>query len=515
MASDISEQIKEILASTIETAFSDGTDISIVNTYKAPKEALHELNILVIKASFSFEKFTTELNIVLPARTATKIAHAMLMEDTPPLDTINADIADAMKESITQICGGLQTSLNSSAYEDLGKTTFTIGDFEITTGETYQIINTLIDIKFLMGEDIFDYFIDFDESILEFIEELTKSEVLELEHSLDKESAEENILSETEEVAETPSETLEIPIGNQEESVEKNTQIEDESSKNIKEDENIVDESETSSEEKLIDPKAKKLKMIIIGLGVTIGLVITTFLILLYMGVFDKEEIMIDANSTKEQNSTIESEESLVLVEIQNKQIDFKMNMIDANRLNEKLKYLTKYEILEEDALSKYRHEEEERLYKIRMEKLEQFALNNREESLYTGMTSQNQIEQTGEQPINRFDDDGFDGNTSEQNSSAEQRAKQLDATPLVFIKVDPKQYKKYKTVIDANRDELAQVSICKNKMGKVDVYIGPMYIKSVLNDIVNAAKKVDKNSKNEMTITTMNRNEFNQMCDF
>ena len=65
MASDISEQIKEILASTIETAFSDGTDISIVNTYKAPKEALHELNILVIKASFSFEKspaFSSEVH---------------------------------------------------------------------------------------------------------------------------------------------------------------------------------------------------------------------------------------------------------------------------------------------------------------------------------------------------------------------------------------------------------------------------------------------------------------------
>ncbi|MDX9743157.1 MAG: hypothetical protein RBT59_05010 [Arcobacteraceae bacterium] len=513
MASDLSLQIQEAITSTIEQSLTNDSGISILKTYKATTQSLKGLNVLVINASFVFEKLTTNLKFVLPARTATVIAHAMLMEDTPPLDTISDDIADAMKESVTQICGTLQTVINSAAFEDLGKTSFSIGDFEIIDGSDYQVVNTFILFKLSLGENIFEYFIDFDESLLPFIEELGNSDLLAIEES---DEVVERATNEVEEIKKSNEEEDYTPPKDNsqtEESIEEGN-AQPEETPQIKEDENIVDGSETSDEnleDEALQKKNKKIKIIVIVLAAIVAIVIIGFSLLLFMGYFDKEEVIVDTNVTKEQNLTTPSEESLVMAEIQNKQIDFKLNMINEERLNNKLQYLTKYEILEEDVLAKFKKDEAERLYKLKMEKLEEFALNNKEESLYNPSLDGNN---TSNQSLvkSRFDDENT---IDKQVMNSEQNLEALNNESLMFIKIDPKEYKKYKDVVNNNKQDETQVSICKDSNGVVNVYVGPLYLKTIINNILNGAKKVDTNSKKDMEIVTTTRGEFNKMCDF
>ncbi len=505
MATDLSLQIQEAITSTIETSLTSGANVFVSKIHKTTNKSLSGLNILIINASFVFEKLTTNFKFVLPARTATMIAYAMLMEDSPPLDTISDDIADAMKESITQICGSLQTVINGTGFADLGKTSFSIGDFEIIDGSNYQVVNELLLFKLSIGEDSFEYFIDFEENFLPFIEELANGEVM--------------IFEESESLTDAPSNlTEDIVSSNDEEEYapERSAQIAQttEEMKVIKEDENVVEEvdkvlSADSDEMIAADKRNKKIKIIVIALGAIIAIIIVGFFALLFMGFFDKEEVIGDTNATKELNITKPSEKSLVMADIKNKQIDFKLDMINEERVNAKLKYLTKYEILEEDVLAKYKKDEADRLYKLKMEKLEEFALNNKEESLYKNNNDGN--ETSTKLLVDRF----AEQNTTEQSPFEEQNIQALDSESLMFIRIDPKKYKQYKATVTENKQNSTQVSICKDTNGVVNVYVGPLYLKTVINNIVNGAKKVDKNSKNDMEIITITRGDFNKMCDF
>jgi len=518
MASDLSLSIQEAITSIIETSLSTGASVDVLKTYKTTTQSLNGLNVLVVNTTFVFEKITTNLKFVLPARTATMIAHAMLMEDTPPLDTISDDITDAMKESITQICGTLQTVINSAGYEDLGKTSFSIGDFEVIDGSNYEVSNTLILFKLSIGEELFEYFIDFEENFIPFIEELAKSDLMEVAENEsiieapDNEVIEEISSQNDEEDYLPPVEKRDLEDEIQEEKIISTEDMKEEAPL-IKEDENIVDDGDSLDDAETIalNKKNKRIKIIVIALAAILAIVIIGFSILLFMGYFDKEEIVTDKNVTKEQNITTPSEESLVIADIKNKQIDFKLDMIDEQRLNNKLQYLTKYEILEEDVLEKYKKAEAERLYKLRMEKLEEFALNNKEESLYK-TNSEGNLTSDETSKKSRFDDENP---TAVQVINEEENRKALENESLMFIAIDPKTYKKYKDVVNKNKQNSTQISICKNKNGAVAVYVGPLYLKTVINNIVNGAKQVDINSKKDIEIVTITRGEFNKMCDF
>ncbi len=522
MATDLSIPFQEAITSTIETSLSSGGVASVESLHKVDSKILKGKNVLVVNSTFTFEKLTTNVKFLLPAQTATKIAHAMLMEDTPPLDTISEDIADAMKESTTQICGTLQTVFNGREdLEELGKVSFSIGTSEIIDGGTYQSGHLLTYLKLDIEENPFDYFIDFEENFIPYLEEFNNLEelVVNANDNNDLPPSNEEIIDlnasniDNDESFEDKSGDI---AGNDDgESGSKDTDpnqvVSTGESPVVKEDENIASSIEDS--EVVDDPqekKNKKLKLIVMILGGLIATIIITFLVLLFMGTFDKEELSpAENNITKDLNQTTPKEESIVIAEIKKRQIDFKMEMIDTDRINERLKLLTKYEILEEDVLEKYKKAEAERLYKLKMEKLEEFALNNKEKSLY-------KTDGDGNGSVDSKLKDRFsDGDTEQVGVNEDEKEKAMANESLMFIKIDPKEYKKYKPAVDEHKQNSTQISICKDFNGAVSVYVGPLYLKTVTNNIMNGAKKLDKNSTNDMKIVTIIRSDFNKMCDF
>lgn len=500
MASDLSILIQDTICSTLETNLSYST--SLVNTFHASIDDLKDLNIIVIDASFSFESITINTKFIVPAYISSFIFNTMMMEDVEPSLEVDDDIADAVKEVFSQVCGGLETTINGSAFEDLGNTKFSIGDFQILKGDDYTIIHKLIIFKLLINEKKFDIFIDFEEPALEYLNTLNISEESQLkkEENNNKEIEEDDTtdnISEEEnstEVEDLDIDGLEVADeepndNNEEDKPEQEIQISQE-----EEGQNIEDGEDKSNDDKE-EKKKKKLKLIIMIVAGILVCVILGFATAYFMGVFDTAPVITkDTNKTK-----LPKKQNIIITQIKNKQIDFKINMINTSRLNKKLSILTKYEIMEEDALTQFKQKEKDRLYKLKMQRLEEFATNNKEESLFN-----KNIQGQYSKKQNRFDSDEIN------NTLALNQQKILDNEKLVFIQISSLRYKKYKDIITKEKTKNIPISICKNNQDKIDVYIGPIYLKTIVNNIINKIK-----NKNDAKIVILTKQEFDTRCDF
>jgi chemotaxis protein CheY-P-specific phosphatase CheC len=527
MASDISTIVKEILSSTLETTISKKTDVT--STFNISKEHLQNKNIVAVDASFAYEQLTSNLKIIIPAPTASFIFNCMMMEDGPLANEISDDIADAVKEVVSQISGGMETAINGEAFEDLGATKFSIGEFAILQGNDYEVVNSLVLFKLHIEEQEFEIYIDFDEATVPYIEELKSSDTIEPEKQDEVTTADDELselLEADDELTEIPEDTIdnddelsellssdddgleEVSEETQEEISDELEAVEEQSEETAndteeksdtqdaipeeQEDENISDDEELSDEEK----KNKKLKLIIYIVAGLLASVIIGFIIAYFMGVFDPPP----PPPKQEVNATKEAKKSMIIIDVKNKQIDYKNSMINEKRLNKRLALLTKYEILEEDVLAKFKQEEKERLHKLRMERLEDFAKNNKEESLF-----QKGMNKTASK-TDRFANE-------DMNTSAMKKMQENEK--LAFIEVTPLQYKKYNKIITREKSKSTSVSICKNDFGKISVYIGPMYVNFEVNNIIKTIKKKDKNSQKHIKLISLTQKEFDKMCDF
>jgi hypothetical protein len=527
MASDLSTIVKEILSSTLETTISKKTDVSSTNNIS--KEYFADKNIVSVDASFAYEQLTSNIKVIIPAQTASFIFNCMMMEEGPLSDEINDDTADAVKEVVSQISGGMETAINGEAFEDLGSTKFSIGEFAILSGKDYQVVNSLILFNLNIEDQTFEFYMDFDEATLPYIEELKNSETIESESvdplegddelsellESDEDTPTENSDSTEEELSEVPSdettneetsdeeleeleevqeteETSENNDDSKEESSDENTS--DETIPEDQEGENISDDEEPSDEDK----KNKKLKLIIYIVAGLLASVIIGFLVAYFMGVFDPPP----PPPKKEVNATKEAKKSMIIIDVKNKEIDYKDSMINEKRLNKKLALLTKYEILEEDVLAKFQQAEQERLHKLRMERLEEFAKNNKEESLFQKDINNSK----NASKMDRFA-------SGDMNNSKFRQAQENEK--LTYIEVTPLKYKKYKSIISREKSKSTSISICKNDKGKISVYIGPMYANFEVNNIIKNIKKKDKKSENYVKLISLTKKEFDTMCDF
>ena len=514
MASDLSLLIEETICSTLETNLSKS--ITLANTLQATQNQIADLNIISIYATFAFDNTTIGLKFIIPAYISSFIFNTMMMEEGEPLLEVDDDIADAIKEVFSQVCGGLETAINGSAFEDLGSTKFSIGDYQILKGDEYTITHKLLQFNLNIDEKSYEMFIDFEESSMEHLEKFNSAESIEDDSeeenkSEDKEESQEEIVLEEEPLEEelseedstqedsedsenkdeeAPEEDIEDKTEEaKEEETEKNEENSKEEIPKEIEDQNIEDEEIEDPEEK----KKKKLKLLIIIVAGVLATVIIAFVVSYFMGVFDEEPVVV-----KDANKTVIPKPKIIIADIKNKQIDFKMEMINKDRLNRRLAFLTKYDILEEDALEKFKQKEKDRLYKLKMKKLEEFAANNKEESLFNkNISGKTQIKK------DRF------GQTASKTLSKEEK-EILKNEKLTFIQISSLKYKKYKKIINKEKTKNIQTSICKNTKDKIDVYIGPIYLKTIVNNIVNKIK-----NKSDVKIVILTKEDFDKRCDF
>ncbi|HIP13500.1 MAG TPA: hypothetical protein EYG73_12395 [Arcobacter sp.] len=509
MASNLSQLFKEIIASTLETNLSK--TVKVEDTIQVDGSHIKNLNLVSLDLVFDFDSVSIITKFLVPAYLSTSIFKTMMMEEGEPSHELDEDTPDAIKEVFGQVSGSLETAINGSEFEDLGTTKQqTVTQFEVIKGEEYSIRHKLIEFTVEMDEVPFSLYVDFEEAGLEYLEDINNSPIKEPEVEIieeENEDANENSdESENEESKNTEEESInedEKDLSNEEDSTDETENKYEESSteeSNSSDDKSESDtEGKSEKENEEDEKKQKKLKLLVMIVAGVLATVILTFTVLFFMGTFDPPPVVI-----KDVNKTVVPKQDILILDIKNKEIDFKIKMINSKRLNRRLAILTKYQILEEDVLEKYRKEEKERLYKLKMQRLEEFAANNKEESIF-------KKDINAKQSSNKLD--RFENAQKDTNNPGNQSI--IDSEKLTFIQISPLKYKTYKDIINKEKTKNVQISICKNSKGKIDVYIGPIYLNLIVNNIIKKVSKVSSKSKNDAKILIITRKEFNERCDF
>jgi hypothetical protein len=457
MKPDLSKLIYETIVSTITTNIS--YEITIKEMLVGSQQSLENKSLAVVGTNFAFTNLDFKLNILYPAQISSFIFNCIMQSDDELVDTIDDDTKDAIKEINSQIIGSLETIFNGQNYEDIATCKSEISEMTIQEGSSIDIGENLIVLNLMINDNNFELYLDFDEVGLEYIKEFTLAKkqitIIEDEDTQILDPAGIEIEEDTNEEIEIPLEPIEEPV-----------------------------EDEKNDEDKK-DKKLKLLIMVVAGLLVFVTIV---FISMYFMGIFDEKEIQ-----KKDINTTKLSKRDIIIANIKNKQIAYTPNMIDVNKLNKRLELLTKYEILENNILEKYKIEEKERLYKLKMAKLEEFASRNKEESIFKKEI--NKLKRA-----NRFDDINNSIQINEQQI--------LDNEKLTLIEIKAGAFKRYKQFINQEKIKTTKISMCSIN-DKVKVYVGPIYIDILVNNLMSGM------DKNDAKITIITRKEFNNRCDF
>jgi flagellar basal body-associated protein FliL len=541
MATDLSIKFQENFSSAVETGLSK--EITVNEAFKTNAQNLSHKPILQVKSNFAYGQNNLEIIYLIDLPLASLILHSMMFEEYALEEELNDDIVDACKEFISQVSGAIETSINGEEYEDINNIKFTIGEVSNFNQNEYQSENPIFRINSTIDTNSFDLYLEIKESDQQYFETFFNSkedeniqqnetpEVLEneveatdddeitlipddlpegladaLEEHHEEEETSDNDTTEDktpeqanlEEVQEETEVTKEDSNTKEESSEAKNEVDEPKDTEDKKEEESENNENDEDTENK----KDKKLKLIIIILGALISIIIIAIVVMYFMGVFDEPQMTEENNVTKKQPT----KQELIIAEIKNKHIEFVPSMIDEKRVNKKLSLLTKYEILEEDVITRFQQNEKERLYQIKMQRLEEFAKNNKEESLFKSTL------------INRKDDGNLTNVTQNITNDINNTNTQTYLDPnekLIFIQVDPIEYKNFKEIIKNEKTSTTSISMCKNNFGKIYIYVGPMYINLETNNIMKNIRTDYPNKSSSIKLIELQRFEFNKLCNF
>ncbi len=482
MASDISELLKNSLSSTLESFLTKSTKINHI--YKVDSTNFTG-DYVKVNSSFEFADFSSNWSFFIPDISASYVFNLLMGDDSEGTNDINADedsaaeIVDALKEVVSNICSALSTSINNSEFEELAGSKFTLNEAEIIDAIEYQETENLYRFTLDLDGNTIDILILFDTEIIKHIELIEKSEMEEAIVEEPESETEEVVVEEESSESETKEEVSESKTTEEVESKEETVEEEPESETK---DETKTEDTEDSSEEKaskfaflkkltffqiddsLSEEEQKQIKlkkMVIVVAGLFI-FVILLGVVLFFTGAFDPKELQSEETSkTQDSNLTQVPVNKKIVIKskAKKKEIDFNISQVNVKKLNKKLSLLTKYEIIEEDIKEKEKRES-----------LEKFALKKKEES---------------------------------PNLRDNQKS---------FIQVPPLDLNKFKSLVRESKKSSSNLSICKDSNGRTQIIIGPFYDNHVRDIILDQLSTTLKKKAKSLNLTNA---EFKKLCSF
>jgi len=516
MASDLSTLIENGLCSTLNSLLSKET--SLQSIHKADAYDIADTQTLNIEATFEFDKITSTWNFIIPAYSASYIFNCMLGDDSEPSNEINADIADAIGEFISNIAGGLATSINGAGYEDLTGAKFTIGDN--TTQEANSIDNFDNMFKFTLdldGKEVL-IFIQFDNVILPFIEHISNSPSTQREDESNEEKGEEIDLSEIENLDSTPDEEPQQTQENSDTSEDSKENNENNENQNEEKEDNSSEQEELTDEEK----KAKKLKMIIIGVGATLGLVIIAAIVLYFLGWFDPPP------PPKVPEKKVTKKVNKDGIEVVNyptqRRKPFDTSKINVKRLNARLALLTKYDFKQEEVdkekmlEEEYKKREQERLKALKLEQEALALLKAKKEKeaqekkiLQEKLKAKKDTIVLKEKPKPKVVKKAPPKKVDIAKKEILMVEKYAD-NKLHFIASNILKYRAYKQLLLRENVLMGKISICRDETDNTIIYIGPFDGPAVQNNVLKTIKAKHDKFANNVILTNK---QFDQRCNF
>lgn len=177
MASDLSNIIKEELANTLEQLLSKKT--SVQSASKADVGEYESTQSIEVGVKFEFKNLTSSWTFFVPTVTAAKFEYLMLGGMGELKEHIDDEVADAVNEIVSNICGSITTSVNAQGYADLGSVKFESLGSEIVPGEKLKEHEHVYNISVNMEDDILPVLISFDKMFLPYIYDISGVEAQE------------------------------------------------------------------------------------------------------------------------------------------------------------------------------------------------------------------------------------------------------------------------------------------------------------------------------------------------
>lgn len=170
MASDFSNIVKNEIINTLENLLSASVMVSSVD--KADEDAV-EGQCLKVESKFEFADLSSNWNFVIPTKSAAKFEYLMLGGVTDLKDAIDDEIADAVKEIISTICGSITTSINAQGFEDLNGVKFSLGESGVIECSDISALPNLFKFDLSLNDETLTLYISFDDVSLPHIAEIS------------------------------------------------------------------------------------------------------------------------------------------------------------------------------------------------------------------------------------------------------------------------------------------------------------------------------------------------------
>ena len=167
MASDLSNIIKEELANTLEQLLSKKTSVQSVS--KADVSEYETSQSIEVGIKFEFKNLSSTWKFFIPTITASKFEYFMLGGMGELKEHIDDEVADAVNEIISNICGSITTSVNAQGYADLGSVKFESKGSEIVAGDKLKAQEHVYNIAINMDNEILPVLIAFDTLFLPYV----------------------------------------------------------------------------------------------------------------------------------------------------------------------------------------------------------------------------------------------------------------------------------------------------------------------------------------------------------
>ncbi len=172
MASDLSNIIKSEIANTLHSLLS--VEAEVTSTNKADTTNIAGQQCVCIEVNYEFSSFeTTKWKFYIPTAIATKFEFLMLGGIGDLKESIDDEIADAINEIISNICGSLSTAFNAQGYGDLGTAKFTIESNNIIQCEDISDFNNIFEFQTNLDSEPFLLLLEFEDKFTQFVSLIT------------------------------------------------------------------------------------------------------------------------------------------------------------------------------------------------------------------------------------------------------------------------------------------------------------------------------------------------------
>ncbi|RXK05303.1 FliM/FliN family flagellar motor switch protein [Halarcobacter bivalviorum] len=171
MASDLSSFLKDELANTLEQLLSKSTTVDSVSALDV--SSLDDSQCIEVSVKFEFSTISSIWKFYIPSITATKFEYFMLGGMGDLKEHIDDEIADAVNEIISNVCGSLCTSINAQGFPDVSSIKSEVAEFSIKVCSDIEDSDNIYTLDLSLDGEKLPIYLLLDEIILPYLSSIT------------------------------------------------------------------------------------------------------------------------------------------------------------------------------------------------------------------------------------------------------------------------------------------------------------------------------------------------------